>query len=158
MLGYDWFLGGCFLGDGCRFLLRMWVCRFFVFHSGSIITGVKSEWKGLWSREQYVSCMFHVVFRFLAVSYRLSAVRGAVDCLNQDFQDYRIFRIRVWKITFLAKYLLNCICYQKLYHFYMITGHYFVGRVEAVAKPDLQDIMTICQLEMVLDAIFTRDT
>ncbi len=23
-----------------------------------------------------------------------------------------------------------------LYHFYMITGHYFVGRVEAVAKPD----------------------
>ncbi len=44
----------------------------------------------------------------------------------------------------------------------MITGHYFVGRVEAVAKPDflycpvgfrsqpdLQDIMTICQLEMV---------
>ncbi len=44
----------------------------------------------------------------------------------------------------------------------MITGHYFVGRVEAVAKPDflyvmsgfvpqpdLQYIMTIFQLEMV---------
>ena len=55
-----------------------------------------------------------------------------------------------------------------LYHFYMMILHYFAGRVEAVAKTrlfivscrvsrtqlDLQYIMTICQLEMVLESSF----
>ncbi len=53
----------------------------FVFHSGSIITGVGEDVKGLWGLEQYVSCMFQF-------------------CLNHDFQDFRIFRIGVWCIVF----------------------------------------------------------
>ena len=40
--------------------------------------------KGLWGLEQYVSCMFVVVFQFSVVSF---------SCLNQDLQDYKIFRI-----------------------------------------------------------------
>ena len=40
------------------------LCAVFVYHSDSIITGVKSKCKGLWSWKQYVSCMFHVCFSF----------------------------------------------------------------------------------------------
>ncbi len=90
LLDYGRFLGGYFwiTDDVC------WLCKVFVFHSGSIITGVGEGWKDMWILGQYVSCMFDVVFRFLVVSYWLSAVRGAMDCLNQDGQDFRICRIR----------------------------------------------------------------
>ncbi len=39
-------------------------------------------------------CFMYVLCSSQILSYQLSAVRGAVDCLNQDGQDYRIFRIR----------------------------------------------------------------
>jgi len=80
----------------------------FVFHSGSIITRGWVGWKGDMGSEQYVSCMFHVCFGllvyFLVFSCRNCGIvritEGTEDaevrgnCLNQDFQDYRIFRIR----------------------------------------------------------------
>ncbi len=58
------FWADVFWVTGVGFCRECRLCRLLVFHSGSIITGVGEGWKGLSGLEQYISCMFGVVFSF----------------------------------------------------------------------------------------------
>ena len=74
MLGYGRFLVDVFWVASVIFCCECVLCAVFVFHSGSIITGVGVGWKGLWRLETI--CFMYVWSSFqifgLVVSYQLS--------------------------------------------------------------------------------------